>query len=60
MKNKNKNKTKISIKVKSPKIRNDWGNVKPFTRVEPDKTKYDRKKYNKAGLEQYETERNEK
>ena len=47
MKNKNKNKTKISIKVKSPKVRNDWGKVKPFTRVEPDKTKYDRKKFKK-------------
>lgn len=45
MKNKNKSKTKISIKVKKPKIRNDWGNVKPFTRVEPDKTKYDRNKF---------------
>ena len=45
MKNKNKCKTKISIKVKKPKLRNDWGKVKPYTKVEPDKTKYDRKKY---------------
>lgn len=33
----------IIIKTKRVKLRNDWGKVKPFTRVEADKTKYNRK-----------------
>ncbi|GHV00988.1 hypothetical protein FACS1894211_09760 [Clostridia bacterium] len=36
---------KIKIELKNPPKteRGSWGKVKPFTRVEPDKTKYDRK-----------------
>jgi hypothetical protein len=36
---------KIKIKLTNPpkKERGSWGKVKPCTRVEPDKTKYDRK-----------------
>lgn len=29
------------------KIRGDWGMVKPYTRIEKDKTKYNRKKKHK-------------
>lgn len=31
------------------KIRGDWGGVKPYTRVERDKSKYNRKQKHKKG-----------
>lgn len=34
------------------KIRGDWGNVKPYTRVERDKTKYTRKTKHKGRSEE--------
>ena len=36
--------SKIKIKLKTPKLRGTWGNVKPYTRIESDKKKYNRKR----------------
>lgn len=41
MKKKRKSQSTLEI-IK--RIRNDWGNVKPYTRPHKDKKKYDRKK----------------
>ena len=41
-------KKRIVIKVKTPKVRKDWGKVKPATKIEKDKTKYTRKKKHKG------------
>jgi hypothetical protein len=34
------------------KVRGDWGNVKPYTRVERDKKKYSRKQKHKGRSEE--------
>lgn len=45
-------KKKIVVSVdKKQKTRNDWGKVKPYTRIEPVKTKYTRKKKHKDELD---------
>ena len=35
------------------KIRGDWGGVKPYTRIEKDKKKYNRKQKHKKGWDEY-------
>lgn len=35
------------------KIRGDWGNVKPYTRIENDKKKYSRKEKHKMRMGSY-------
>jgi hypothetical protein len=32
-------------------VRSDWGNVKPYTRVESDRTKYSRKTKHKKSID---------
>ncbi len=34
------------------KVRGDWGQVKPYTRIEKNKKKYNRKKKHKGRLEE--------
>ena len=35
------------------KIRGDWSGVKPYTRIEKDKKKYNRKQKHKKGWDEY-------
>lgn len=35
------------------KIRGDWGGVKPYTRIEKDKKKYNRKQKHKKNWDEY-------
>ena len=35
------------------KIRGDWGGVKPYTRIEKDKKKYNRKQKHKKSWDEY-------
>lgn len=37
----------VKIKIKSIKLRNNWGKVKPYTRIEEDKSKFNRKEKHK-------------
>ena len=41
-----------NTKIKAPKLRTEWpAGVKPYTRVEPDKTKFNRKEKHKKSPE---------
>ncbi len=40
-------KKKPQLDINKVRLRSDWGKVKPFTRVEEDKTKFNRKQKHK-------------